>query len=962
MEQNMTYSGFKVKSINTVKELDAVMYIMVHEKSGAKLCYLDYDDKNMVFSITFNTTPENDTGVFHILEHSVLNGSEKFPLKEPFVELLKGSMQTFLNAMTFSDKTIYPVASQNEKDFMNLMDVYMDAVFHPLIYKKKEIFMQEGWHSVWSEAQKSVIKTGVVYNEMKGVFSDPTRMLMQEVYKTLFPDTPYRFVSGGRPESITDLTYDQFIDAHKKHYYPGNCYIFLGGKMNIADKLKFLDEKYLNSFDKKKRIPFIPVQKSIGVNNNSVIEYRDMSQNSEKDNCYFALNYAIDKANNIELGLAIQVLKYVLFDCRIAPIRKKLLEQNLAKDLIVMYDDSIKQPVFSIMALHTAEKNKQAFLDCVKQGFIDIVNNGLDKELVESAISSMEFQMRENEFNGYPKGLMYDFQIMKLWLHGWSPAKALQYDKELAAIREKAKNGYFEQLIQSLFLDSNHSSFIVLKPSEVGEGITEQKKKVLEGEEKELLIKDNERLIRWQNEKDTDDVIKKLPELTLKDISDEIEHIPTDISYIGNTPILYHNLKTKEISYLKCYFNLAKIDGSKLSYMKLLTELLGNVATKKYNKEQLLSKRGRLFGDLSFYVQIFENEKGIIPALVVSMKTLETNLKEALELLEEILYESCFSELKDIEQTLWTIVSQSEIEFTQHGDAAAARRVRAHYSIKGAYEERIYGVEGYRFLNNIAKNFQSCAEELSNILNQLSKQILCRENMTFSYTGNEKGYEFFKNFSKEFIKVQHIEFMPVKPDISLIDYNKEAFSTSGQVQYVGLGGNYKKEGITYSGKMQVLGKILSLSYLWNQVRVKGGAYGCWFNIGRDGNCIFASFRDPNLTKTIENYRKAEEFIKSFKASKNEMEKFIIGAISDADKPKSKEMYGFIADRRYFEGVTEDILHNERKSILSATVEDIRSFSHVLNIILRQDQVCVIGNKEMIEESRDSFQNIRPLAD
>lgn len=960
MEINSVYNGFLVESINTIKELDATMYIMEHEKSGAKLCYLDYDDTNMVFSICFNTTPENDTGVFHILEHSVLNGSDKFPLKEPFVELLKGSMQTFLNAMTFADKTIYPVASQNEKDFMNLMDVYMDAVFHPLICSKKEIFMQEGWHSVWSENENKVIKTGVVYNEMKGVFSNPTSLLRMEVNKTLFPDTPYKFVSGGKPESILDLSYERFVDVYQKHYYPGNSYIFLGGKMNVEEKLRFLDEKYLSSFEKKERIPFIPIQKPIGSNNNSVIEYQDSNQNSSEDNCYFALNYVIDKADNIELNLAVQVLEYVLFDCRVAPIRKKLLERNLAKDINVIYDSSIKQPVFSIMGFHTNESNKQVFCDCIKEELLDIVKKGLDKELVESAITNLEFQLKENEFGSNPRGLVYNLGIMGCWLHGWSPEKALQYEKELAEIREKAKSGYFEQLIERLFLKSNHSSFVVLKPSKIDREIADENKESLSEKEKELLIKENKQFVSWQNEKDTDEIIKRLPQLKLTDISDKIEYIPREVKYIGNTPVLYHNIKAKGISYIKYYFNMTEVTVDQLRYMKLFMNLLGNISTKKYSKEQLLTKKGRLFGDLSFGVNVFKNTDGIIPVLLVSMKTLEKDVMEALELLEEILYESDFSDIKEVEETLWTIVSQFEVMLNQQGNVAAARRIKAHYSVKGAYEEYVYGIENYKFLKKAAMNFQSSAGEIINIIKQLAKQILCRKNIIFSYTGDEKGYEAFESFNKEYINIQHTDLIPTEPDIAMVDYNKEAFYNSGLVQYVCSGGICNEEYMKHFGKMQVLGKILSLSYLWNEVRVKGGAYGSWFNADREGNCIFTSFRDPNLTQTVECYMSTVEFLKDFKVSKDEMDKFIIGTLSDVDKPRTKDEKGFISDKRYFEGITEEMILNERKDILSTTQKDIQCFSSLINEILRQDQICIVGNKEKIEVKKDIFQNIQPL--
>ena len=458
------YNGFILVREENIKEVNSIARIFEHEKTGARLLHMENDDTNKVFSIGFKTPPEDSTGVMHILEHSVLCGSRKFPTKEPFVELVKGSLNTFLNAMTFSDKTIYPIASQNEKDFFNLMDVYLDAVFYPNIYKTKEILMQEGWHYDLEKKEDELTYKGVVYNEMKGAFSSPEGILMRKIQETLFPDNTYSNESGGDPKYIPDLTYEQFIDTHKKYYHPSNSYIFLYGDMNLEKCLKFINEEYLADFDRKEIDAEIKPQEKYNSIKDVEYIYSISEEDDDSEKTFLALNYVTGRSTDEEVYMDLNLLEYILLEAEGAPLKKALLDAEIGKDVFGSFDGGILQPVFSIIAKNSDVSKKEEFRKVVYDTLNDIVKNGIDKKLIEGCINAFEFRLREADTGGYPKGLVYYMNAMDSWLYGGDPLMHIKYEHAIENVKKSLNTNHFEELIKKYMLDNTHASLLTLKP------------------------------------------------------------------------------------------------------------------------------------------------------------------------------------------------------------------------------------------------------------------------------------------------------------------------------------------------------------------------------------------------------------------------------------------------------------------------------------------------------------------
>ena len=552
------YNGFVLVREENIKEVNSIARIFEHEKTGARLLHMENDDTNKVFSIGFKTPPEDSTGVMHILEHSVLCGSRKFPTKEPFVELVKGSLNTFLNAMTFSDKTIYPIASQNEKDFFNLMDVYLDAVFYPNIYKTKEILMQEGWHYDLEKKEDELTYKGVVYNEMKGAFSSPEGILMRKIQETLFPDNTYSNESGGDPKYIPDLTYEQFIDTHKKYYHPSNSYIFLYGDMNLEKCLKFINEEYLADFDRKEIDAEIKPQEKYNSIKDVEYTYSISEEDDDSEKTFLALNYVTGRSTDEEVYMDLNLLEYILLEAEGAPLKKALLDAEIGKDVFGSFDGGILQPVFSIIAKNSEVNKKEKFRKVVYDTLNDIVKNGIDKKLIEGCINAFEFRLREADTGGYPKGLVYYMNAMDSWLYGGDPLMHIKYEHAIENVKKSLNTNHFEELIKKYMLDNTHASLLTLKPekglaqreeNELKEKL-ENYKNSLSEEELNKIVEETNNLILRQSTPDSPELLETIPLLSLDDIGKEVEDLTINKVKHNNIEILHCNTFTSNIAYL----------------------------------------------------------------------------------------------------------------------------------------------------------------------------------------------------------------------------------------------------------------------------------------------------------------------------------------------------------------------------------------------------------------------------
>ena len=962
------YNGFELLEEIELKELNSLGRIFSHIKSGARLFHIENEEDNKVFSISFRTPPKDSTGVAHILEHSVLCGSRKFPVKEPFVELLKGSLNTFLNAMTFGDKTMYPVASRNSKDFLNLMDVYLDAVLNPNIYLYPEIMMQEGWHYELNNKEEELTYKGVVYNEMKGALSSPESVLMRKVSESLFPDTTYGVESGGDPEFIPELTQEKFLDFHKNYYHPSNSYIYLYGDMNILETLEFLNDNYLKNYDKIDVDSKISVQESFEKQRRMEVDYPISSNEKEEDKTFFSLNYVVSKSTDPELYMAFDILENILLETPAAPLKKAIIDANLGKDVFGMFDNSIIQPTFSIVVKNSNEEKEEEFKKVVNDTLIKLVNEGIDKKLIQSVINIKEFNLREADFNSYPKGLIYNIMCMDTWLYDANPTIHLKYNEPLARIKSSLETNYFEQLIEKYLLNNPHSSFLVVKPKK---GMAEAKEKETQDRlaayknslteaELDRIINETVKLTERQTSGDTEEDIKKIPLLSLQDINKQADKLPLEERKIGDSKILFHNLFTNGIVYVNMYFDTSGVKQNQIPYITLLGEILGNISTENYDYEDLSNEINISTGGIRYtgktYTENGDPDK-FNPKFVIKAKALEGKVPRLMELMAEIIKKTKFDDKKRLKELIGEIKSRYEMKIYSEGHILAASRVQSYFSPAGKYVEILSGISFYHFIADLDKNFDSKFNELSSALKEVSGSIFIDRNLIISVTATEEGYQIVSdniNAVTEKLEPLNLEIQSYKFELKA---ENEGLMTSGKVQYVAKGGNYKKLGYKYSGAMLLLKAVARYDYLWNRVRVQGGAYGCMAAFLKNGTMYFTSYRDPNLQETLNIYDEMVNYLEKFNVDEREMTKYILGTISDLDTPLSPSMKGQVATANFITGIKFEDIQRERLEVIDAKVEDISRLSRLVSEVMDKKYICVLGSEDKLKNNKDIFNNL-----
>lgn len=946
--------------------------LLCHNKSKARIMLLANDDENKVFNIAFRTPPANSTGVAHILEHSVLCGSKHFPLKDPFVELAKGSLNTFLNAMTYPDKTMYPVASCNDQDFQNLMHVYLDAVFYPNIYNRKEIFLQEGWHYELKDADAPITYNGVVYNEMKGAFSSAEEVLDREVFNTLFPDTSYGVESGGDPEYIPDLTYEQFLDFHRKYYHPSNSYIYLYGNMDMVEKLIWLDEMYLSKFNAAQVNSAIALQKSFTKPVEKVMHYPIAENESEEEHAYLTYSVVVGNSLDIKVNMAFQVLEYVLVAAPGAPVKQVLLDAKIGKDIIGTYEEGVYQPFFSIMAKNAKAEDKERFLLLIQDTLKELVAEGLDKKALKAGINYYEFRFREADYASYPKGLMYGIDVFQSWLY--DDERPFDYLRRLdifAFLKEMTEGRYFEELITKYLLANNHELILTAVPEkgltakreqEVAEKLQSYKKS-LSIEEIIHLIQSTRNLEEYQEAPETKEAMESIPMLKREDIKKKAAQIYNEERLAGNTKVIHHRLDTNGIAYMTILFDTKHVPQELIPYIGILKSVLGYVDTQSYRYGELFNEINANSGGISCGFSVYEDynaDDSCIGMFGIRSKCLYSQLSFVIKMQKEIL---CSSKLDD-EKRLYEIVAQlksrMQVSLTNAGHSTAVGRVASYYSKIGWLQEQVGGVEFFKLIEKLEADFENEKASLSAKLKLLVEVIFRPENLCISYTADEEGYDLLCSQIDEIEGMLYTKEVP-KGGFQVHPKKKnEGFKTAGQVQYVAVGGNFKAAGFSYTGALRILKVILSYDYLWMNIRVKGGAYGCMSGFKRSGETCLVSYRDPNLVKTIEVYQKAPAYIRSFMADERQMTKYIIGTVSELDVPMTPSAKGNMSMTAYFSGVSEEQLQKERDQVLDADVEDIRKLADILESVLKENYLCVIGNEGVIEENRDIFLNVEHL--
>lgn len=963
---------YEILDEHRVEDVQSDGLILRHKKSGARIAILSNNDDNKVFYIGFRTPPEDETGVPHIIEHTTLCGSKKFPVKDPFIELAKGSLNTFLNAMTYPDKTVYPVASCNDQDFKNLMDVYLDAVFNPNITKYEEIFKQEGWHYELTGKDDELKINGVVYNEMKGAYSSPDEVLSSQIYRSLFPDNTYSKDSGGNPEYIPKLTYEAYLDFYHKYYHPSNSYIYLYGDMDVVERLEWLDKEYLSLYDYKKVNSVINKQPAFDEIKNVEAQYSITMDDSQENKTYLSYNRVVGDSLDEMLYQAFDVLDYALVSSPGAPVKQALIDAGIGDDVYGSYDAGILQPVFSFVAKNANASQADEFESIIENTLKEVVKTGINKEALLAGINSSEFKFREADFGQFPKGLLFGLNCLDSWLFDdMKPFIHLECLGTFAKLRKAVDTDYFEKLIQEYLLDNTHGSSVTVKPkrglgNEREEALAKELsdyKASLSDEEIKKLIEDTEHLKKYQEEPSSDEDLRKLPMLTRADMKKNAMPFSNIEDELLDVKVVRHDIESNGIDYISFLFDAGDFAQSELGYLGFFTNALGLVSTEKYSYTDLANATNIYTGGISTGTAShpdIKDRNNFVFKFEVKLKVLEKNLDKALELMEQMLLSSDFTDTKRLGELVAQIKARLQANLSSSGHLVAAMRSMSSFSRYALYQDELKGVAFYRSICCIEKELSESPKSVSDKLAAIAKKLFARNRMLISFTGNNEAYGNAKPSLEKVIA--GFNKMSAVGNQAEVHFNtaKEAFIDASQIQYVAKTGDFICEGYEYTGALRLLRIILSYDYLWINVRVKGGAYGCMNTFLRSGESYFVSYRDPNLSDTLDVYDRIPEYIKNFSPDERDMTKYIIGTFSALDTPMNPEAKGSRSLSAYLEGITYEQIQKERNEILNAQPEDIRRLADLVEAVLKKDSICVIGNENMIKESAGLFENVEKL--
>jgi len=961
--------GFQLLHKIFVKEADSTAYTFEHVKSGARVFILQNEDDNKVFSISFRTPPTDDTGVAHIVEHSTLCGSRKYPLKEPFVELVKGSLNTFLNAMTYPDKTMYPVASRNDKDFQNLMDVYLDAVFYPSMCQNPQVLMQEGWHYEIDKPEEPLRYSGVVYNEMKGALSAPDDLLESRIMHSLYPDTTYGHESGGDPEAIPDLTQEKFVAFHSRYYHPSNSYIYLYGDIDIEEKLAYLDEEYLSHFD---RIPVpsrIDREPAFAAFRRIDTTYPVSEEDGTAEKTFLALNWSVGESLDPKTMMGLEILEHALLRTQAAPLRKVLIDAKLGKDVDSLFEDDMLQPFFSIVVNNAEAERAEKFRALTLEAMQKLVHDGIDKELLEASINLLEFRLRESDFGSAPKGLIYGIRIMKSWLYDGQPETYLYYEDLLREMKAGLANGYFEQLLETYFLKNSHQTLLVMAPDTKlaarreaeQEKILAEKKAAMSAEEINQVIAATRALKDRQQSPETEEALKSIPVLKLSDIRRQTDRLPLAVRAAEGAEVLFSDIETNGIAYLNFYFDASAVPQQEIPYLYLLAGFLGMVDTEEHTYAELANLRnlhtGGITADVIAYTKK-DQPDSLMPRLRVRAKALVEKLPKLMEILAETLTRSKFVDGKRVKEILEQGQAGIELDLQRSANQIIIARIASYLSAAGCYSEE-GGLKMYPFLKELQQDFDAGLKKIQQAFADIIPRVFNRRNLTVSVTMKEADYGCFtKAFGTLWQSLSANAYEPQAYHWD-IETRNEGLTSSSRVQYVGKGANFLRLGYRYTGSMAVLETLLRYDYFWTKIRVQGGAYGAFTGFNRNGFMYFGSYRDPNLRETLEVFDGTADYVRHFTASEREMNKFIIGTMSGIDAPLTPMMKGDMAATCYLRGITQEDRQRRRDEVLGARQEDIRALAPLIDSCMKENVYCVFGNEEKIREEQDLFGTVKP---
>lgn len=965
MKMNEIYSGFQLIHEEYIEGIRGTARMFRHLRTKAPLLYISNDDSNKVFQIAFRTPSKNSTGVAHIIEHSVLCGSRKYPVKEPFVELVKGSLNTFLNAMTYPDKTVYPIASTNDKDFMNLMDVYLDAVFYPDIEKKPEIFKQEGWHYHLEDVKDDLTYNGVVYNEMKGAYSNPEEILSKELFQTLFPDNIYGEESGGFPPNIPDLTYEAFLDFHRKFYHPSNSYIYLYGDGDVLAHLEYLDHNYLSHFDYREVDSHIDNQPAFDAMRESEVDYPISGEEDLSDKDYLALGYVLGHDLRYNDLMAFDIMIHILLSANSSPLKKALLDLNICKEVDYSFSSSLKQPYFTIVLKNTDKKYKDLFRKTVVDSLEKLVKTGLNPKDVEAGINHTEFILKEEDFGTYPRGLMYGLEMMDTWLYDGNPLDHLKYSSAIQSIRDASSNRGFEALIERYLIQNTHCALVSASPdpslAEKNDASLKDKlkrhKDSLDAEQLQALVEDTQNLEAYQSSEDSPEALATIPVLSLDEIGKKAKKLDVQEETIDGKKLLWHPLETNGVVHVRLFFDTRTLPQEELKYLALINKLLGQLSTEHLSDEALNQEIEIYTGGIGTSMESYDNVKVIDDyqsKFIVKGKAMGENIDKLMELMGEIILHTRFNEKSLVENVISEERTSKEMSYLTAGHTAAIHRLQSYYSQAACAFQEVGGLDFFRFMADLDDHFDTAFDELAVHMADVCRRLFVKDHLIVSLGCDEDLKD------KALKAISHLIDQLNEAGGALNTYRftptlkNEGIMTAAEINYVAKGYNYKSLGYEYRGSAFVLKTLLSMDYLWNRIRVKGGAYGASFGVGRTGDLAFSSYRDPKLGETLSAYDHVGDYLRQLDISQRELEKYIIGSISSRDVPLTARLMINVGDSMFFSGLTQDVVQSERDQILSTTVDDLKNHADMIDAAMAENCFCVIGNEEAIHKSEELF--------
>ena len=967
-----TLKAYELIETVSLPEYNGTGYLMSHIKTKARVMLVDNDDTNKVFNIMFRTPCMESTGVQHIIEHTVLCGSKKFPAKDPFIELAKGSLNTFLNAMTFSDKTCYPIASVNAADFHNLMDVYLDAVFNPNIYKREEIFKQEGWHYELNAPDDNIIINGVVYNEMKGVYSSRENVVAAICNESLFPDSIYGKDSGGDPDVIPSLTREAYLDFHRNYYHPSNSYIYLYGDVDFAKELEYIDSEYLSNYDYLYVPSEIGLQESFKEPVHVTGEYNIADDEDEKDNTFLTYNVVVGTTADINKTTALDVLIKVLFTEPGAPVRQAILDAGFCDDFDASIDTTLRQPTFSIIAKNANAEDEEKFISLIEDTLADVVEKGINKKAVTAAVNRFEFSNREAGSGRYPRGLTAGLDGMETWLYDDSAAFDLfNMQPVYDFLRVSIDDGYFEKIIREDILENTHKSFVKVLPKKginkaneerLAEKLAEYKKS-LSDEEITALIKDTENLKKYQSEPSPAEDIEKIPVLKLSDLDKNARKFTYKKHDVENFTVITNDIFSNGISYISFNFDVTDLDIDDVRTLSLMTTIFKEVDTDNFGYNDLSSEVNMYTGGISFSANIKDLYKPGTYKITfsVSMKCLDTKIEDGMKLVEEILFRSHLDDKKKIQENLSESKSMGQTYFLETGHITSSTRALSYIFPYLAQNQYAFDIDNYRWQCKLEENLDKYYDGLVADFKRILSKIVRRPALTINYTG-KLPLDTVLSASKSFLGKLSDEPMgdPSKAKRVVAEKKNEGFKASSKVQYVASAADFKSAGLEYTGALNVLQLIMSYDYLWNNVRVLGGAYGAMCAFKRNGEMYFTSYRDPNLTETYDIYKKAADYVADFNCSDRDMLKYIIGTIAKIDSPMTPSMEGSYNYMGYENGYTDEMVQKSRDEILSCNQETVRELAKFVRLLSDSDAICAVGNEYKLSEAVGLFKTIESI--